>query len=62
MSMINVLSKEVAETLHQQGFNYRIQKIDKKEVFTFIENPELLKFLNQKFSNRDFFISKTMNF
>lgn len=60
--MINVLNKEIAECLKQQGFKCRIQKVDSKEVFTFVENPELLNFLNQKFSNRDFFISKTMNF
>lgn len=62
INMINIADKNKAEILKNQGFKYRVQNIDKKEIFIFMETPELRKLLNEKFSDQDFFISKTMNF
>lgn len=60
--MINVTNKDVALRLSILGFKYRQDLVANQPAFIFVENPELLKVLNEKFSSRDFFISRTMNF
>lgn len=62
MNLVNIVDKDIALQLNALGFKSRQQFVSKQEIFTFIESPDLLKFLNENFSNQDFFISQAMNF
>lgn len=62
MEVINILDKDIALKLDTLGFKYNIQLINNKQVYTFIESPELMKILNSKFNKTSFFTSKYMNF
>lgn len=60
---VNILDKAKAEELRKLGFNYVEQRIgDNKQVYVFINSPELTKVLTTKFSGKDFYIGKTLNF
>lgn len=61
MKVINVLNKEKALELGAKGFPYFEQRVGEgKVVYVFLENPELIKQMS-KFSNSDFYYSKTLN-
>lgn len=60
---VNILDKAKAEELRKLGFHFVEQRIgDNKQVYVFINSPELIKVLTTKFSSKDFFIGKTLNF
>lgn len=62
MKMINIMDINKALDLKNQGFIYKQVQINNKEIYQFVESPELLMVVNNHFSNLDFFISKTMDF
>lgn len=58
-----VVDKAKAEELRKLGFNYIEQRIsDDEQVYVFINSPELSKLLISRFSAKDFYIGKTLNF
>lgn len=60
---INILNKDKAEELRKLGFHYVEQRVnDNKLVYVFINSPKLSEVLNTKFSGKDFYIGKTLNF
>lgn len=62
-STVNILDKDKAEELMKLGFHYVPQRVsDDKQVYVFINTPELTKILATKFSGKDFYIGKTLNF
>lgn len=60
---INVLDSAKAEKLNLLGFTCTVQRVsDDKQVYVFINTPELMKVLTEKFSKQDYYIGKTLNF
>lgn len=61
MKIINIIDKSKADTLLSAGFQYRQKKVQEKIIYEFIGTPDLIRYLNGKFSKQDFFISRTLN-
>lgn len=62
-STVNILDKDKAEELMKLGFHYVLQRVsDDKQIYVFINTPELTKVLMSKFSSKDFYIGKTLKF
>ncbi len=60
---VNILDKDKADELMKLGFHCVPQRVsDDKQVYVFINTPELTKILTTKFSGKDFYIGKTLNF
>lgn len=60
---INFFDKEKAEELMKLGFHYVPQRVsDDKQVYVFINTPELMKIVTSKFTNNDFYVGRTLNF
>lgn len=62
MQIINVMSKSVADELLSLGFHYNTQKIDNKEIYSFIATDEIVNILNSKYDKGSFFMGKYCNF
>ena len=62
MGEVYLLDKNQADTLLSLGFQYKIRKMDNKEVFVFIQTQELMQELNSKFERGSFFINKSVYF
>jgi hypothetical protein len=63
LKIISVMNFEKAEELKSLGFNYTVSTLSENTtIYNFVENPELMAYINGKFSNRDFYISKNMCF
>lgn len=63
MVSINILDKNKADELKLLGFNYVTQRVgEDKVVYSFINSPDLVKIISGKFSQKDFYIGKTLNF
>lgn len=63
MNTLNFFNKEKADELSKLGFRYVKQRVgEDKFVYVFINTPELMKNVNGKFSQNDFYIGKTLNF
>lgn len=62
LKIINIIEKDKADELMSLGYKYSTAKVDDKTIYQFVESPELLSYLNGKFSKQDFFISKYMKF
>lgn len=63
MELIKVLNKSAADKLAAQGFKYITQRLnDEQDVYVFFGTPELMRLLCKDFSNREFFIGRTLNF
>lgn len=60
MKVINIVDKSKADELVAKGFHYSEVNVKNKMVYQFVETPELLNFLNGRFSKQDFFISKKL--
>ena len=59
---VNILDKAKAEELRKLGFHCVEQRVsDDRQVYVFINSPELTKVLTAKFSSKDFYIGKTLN-
>ena len=61
-TFIKVVNPDVADYLASLGFSYIKEQINKQQVFNFQKNEQLLIMLNQKFSNKDFFIDSKLRF
>lgn len=61
MNIINIIEKPKADELLALGFKYKEKKVQDKIVYEFVGTPELIACLNGKFSNRDYFISRTFS-
>ena len=61
MNIINILDKSKADELTALGFKYREKKSQGKIVYEFVGTPDLIQTINGKFSNQDFFMSRTLN-
>lgn len=60
---VNILDKARADELMKLGFRYVPQRVsDNKQVYVFINSPEFRKVLNEKFSDKEFYIGRTLNF
>ena len=60
---INILDKEKADELRKLGFSFTTQRVsDDKQVYVFINSPQLIKIISSKFSDKDFYFGKTLNF
>lgn len=60
---VNILDKDKAESLRKLGFHYVEQRVsDDKLIYVFINSPKLTEVLATKFSGKDYFIGKTLNF
>lgn len=60
---INILDKSKADELAMLGFKYTSQRVsDEKQVYVFFNTPELVKIISEKFSVKDYYFGKTMNF
>lgn len=62
MRLINIIDKQCAERLKSLGFKCIEKNIDKKVVFQFIEEPELIKELNSNFEEGSYFYTNNMTF
>lgn len=63
VATINVFNKEKAEELMKLGFHFTVQRVsDDKQVYVFINSSQLMKIVTEKFSERDFYLGKTLNF
>lgn len=61
MKIINIVDKYKADKLLSAGFQYKQKKVQEKIIYEFIGTPDLIRYLNDKFSKQDFFISRTLN-
>ena len=58
---INILSKEKADTISALGFKYTPHKINAEQtVYSFVDTPEIRKVITKEFSNKDFYVDKTV--
>lgn len=63
LKIISVTDFKKAEELKALGFNYTVSTLSEDtKIYNFVENPELMTYINGKFSSRDFYISKNMCF
>lgn len=62
MDIICFADKAKADELKARGFNCVERSASNAMIYQFVKTPELETYLNGKFSKRDFFISKTLNF
>ena len=63
MTTVNILDKAKADELKTLGFRYIEQDIGGgQKVYVFMRTPELSIILAEKFSNKDFYMGKTLNF
>lgn len=63
LKIITITDFTKAEELKSLGFNYTTSTIsDNIQVYNFVESPDLMTYINGKFSSRDFYISKNMCF
>lgn len=60
--IICFIDKTKADDLMMRGFNCVEQTAANGIIYQFVKTPELETYLNGKFSERDFFIGKTLNF
>lgn len=61
MEIINILNKSKADELLSIGFKYNKKNVQDKTIYEFIGTPDLINYLNGKFSKQDFFTSRTLN-
>lgn len=60
---INIFDKSKADELMKLGFHCTVQRVgDDKRVYVFVNSPKLMEIVTGKFSNKDFYFGKTLNF
>ena len=58
---INILSKKNADTLLSLGYKCVEQRLNPNQVvYSFIDTPEIRKFVSGQFEMNDFYIDKTV--
>lgn len=61
MGVVNIIEKSKADELLAFGFQYKEKKVQDKTIYEFVGTPELISYLNSKFSSQDYFMSRTFN-
>lgn len=61
MRIVNIIEKLKADELLSLGFKYKETKVQDKTIYEFVGTPELISYLNSKFSSQDYFMSRTFN-
>lgn len=62
MDVICIIDKTKADNLSNMGFSYIAQQVENTTIYQFIKTPELERYINSNYSNREFFINKNLNF
>lgn len=62
MDIVCIIDKSKADELQAKGFVCTPCVANNGIVYQFVKTPELDKLLTSNYTNRDFFISKNLNF
>lgn len=63
MNTINFFDKEKADSLCNLGFKYIKQRVgEDRFVYTFINTLEIMRIVDEKFSENDYYLGRTLNF
>lgn len=59
---VKLESKDIAEALHDMGFHYTTETLNRKTFYCFEQSPELAGVILNKFANVRLFVDEYMRF
>lgn len=62
VNFVNITDEEKANKLMAAGFKCTKQTISNKQIYSFLNTPELTSYLNSNFSKQEYFIDNKLRF